>query len=328
MKGVLPAIVLGIIIPVVFFLGAETYYLHERPEKPTVTDQREDLSQENETTDQLKTENHQIPVCFEDGTVAMMDLNEYLVCVLLAEMPASFEENALKAQAVAARTYALKISLSGNKHSQGAVCTQYSCCQSFCTPEEYRLSGGNQEAIEKMRSAVKKTDNLVLTYNNQLIDATYFSCSGGRTEAAVTVWGQEIAYLQSVDSPGEEKAAHFIDTVSFSASEFAEKIGFTLQGPPETWIGNTTYTGGGGVDTIQIGGNGFTGSEIRKLLNLRSTAFIISAVGDTVTVTTKGFGHRVGMSQYGAEAMAVQGKDYREILAHYYPGSTLEQFPE
>ena len=182
--------------------------------------------------------------------------------------------------------------------------------------------------IDKMKEAVDKTENLVLMYDGELIEATYFSCSGGRTEAAVSVWGQDIAYLQSVDSPGEEQSANYIDTVSFTAQEFSGRIGLSLQGSPATWIGEITYTDGGGVDKIQIGGVEFSGVQIRQMLNLRSTAFLISAVGDTVTITTKGFGHRVGMSQYGAEAMAAQGKNYRQILEHYYPGTTLQQFSE
>ena len=137
----------------------------------------------------------------------------------------------------------------------------------------------------------------------------------------MAVWGSDVAYLQAVDSPGEEKATHYVDTVSFSLQEFADKLGVKLSG---NWLGKITYTDGGSVDTIMIGSHKFTGTQMRQKLGLRSTAFVIAPVGNSVTVTTKGFGHRVGMSQYGAEAMAVQGKTYKEILAHYYPGTTLQ----
>ena len=168
----------------------------------------------------------------------------------------------------------------------------------------------------------------MLTYQGKLIEATYFSCSGGRTEDALAVWGEDVPYLQSVESPGEEGAAHYVDTVSFTASEFCEKIGKELPGIPAEWIGTIRYTAGGGVETIYIGDEPYSGTQLRSMLNLRSTAFLITAAGDTVTITTKGYGHRVGMSQYGADAMAVQGCSYEEILAHYYPGTKLQQWPD
>ncbi len=253
-----------------------------------------------------------------------MEPDEYITGVVLAEMPAEFEPEALKAQAVVARTYALKRYTTGNKHEQGAVCTDSACCQAYCTPEEFLDRGEKEELLDKVRTAVQETSGQVLTYNGALIEATYFSCSGGRTEDAKAVWGQEIPYLQATDSPGEEGAAHFVETVTFSAQEFAAKLGASLTGAPGTWLGTVTYTDGGGVATVQIGTKTYDGTDVRRLLDLRSTAFVMTAVGNTVTVTTKGYGHRVGMSQYGADAMAVKGSSYGEILAHYYLGAVIE----
>lgn len=269
-----------------------------------------------------------IPVLMDDGTVQSMLLEEYLVCVVLGEMPADFEAEALKAQAVVARTYTLKHNIAQQKHPGGAVCTDHTCCQSFCQPEDYLAAGNRRQQLDKVESAVSQTCNQVLLYNGDLIEATYFSCSGGRTEAAVAVWGTEVPYLQAVDSPGEEIAKYYVETVHFSAEAFEEKMMTTLSGRPEQWFGPVQYTEGGGVDTIQIGEKSYRGTEIRTLLGLRSTAFVMTAVGDTVTVTTKGYGHRVGMSQYGAEAMAVSGSDYLQILSHYYPGTTVENWHE
>ena len=263
----------------------------------------------------------QIPVMLGDGTVQQMDLDAYLTCVVLAEMPAEFEKEALKAQAVVARTYALKRFESGGKHEQNAVCTDYSCCQAYCTVEEFLARGESEQMLNKVTDAVIQTHGQVLTFNGALIEATYFSCSGGRTEDALAVWGSDIPYLQAVNSPGEEAAAHYMDTVTFSVDELESLLGEELSG---NWMGDIAYTQGGGVDTIQIGTRTYKGTQIRSLLGLRSTAFVITAVGDTVTITTKGFGHRVGMSQYGADAMALQGSDYSQILAHYYQGTTLE----
>ncbi len=257
-----------------------------------------------------------------------MEPDEYITGVVLAEMPAEFEPEALKAQAVVARTYALKRCTTGNKHEQRAVCTDPACCQAYCTPAEFLDSGEKEEMLDKVRTAVEETSGQVLTYNGALIEATYFSCSGGRTEDAQAVWGQEIPYLKATDSPGEESASHFVDTVTFSAQEFSAKLGEALTGAPGTWLGKVTYTDGGGVATVQIGSKTYDGTDVRRLLGLRSTAFVMTAVGNTVTVTTKGYGHRVGMSQYGADAMAVKGSGYAEILAHYYPGTTLQTWQE
>lgn len=264
-----------------------------------------------------------ISVLLDGGTVTQMDLDEYVQGVVLKEMPADFEFEALKAQAVVARTYAMRGKTVGSKHENADVCTNSECCQAFCSREEYLAAGGDAEMAEKVEKSVTETKNAVLIYNGKLIEATYFSCSGGRTEDALAVWGSDVPYLQSVESPGEENAAHYSDTVTFSLDAFANCLNLSVPGSLEDWIGEVKYTQGRGVDTIQIGGASFTGKELRKLLGLRSTNFSINAAGDTVTVTTMGFGHRVGMSQYGADAMAATGETYESILAHYYPGTTL-----
>ena len=268
----------------------------------------------------------QIAVLMEDGTVQQMDMDEYLTGVVLAEMPASFDIEAQKAQAVVARTYALRRSTVSVKHEQNAVCTEASCCQGYISPQRYAQSGGSESGIEQIRQAVQQTSGQVLTYDGQLIEATYFSCSGGSTEDAAAVWGTDIPYLQSTDSPGEEDAAHFEDSVFFSSSEFASRLGTSLWGSPDTWLGEVTYTDGGGVDTMEIGGEVYGGTQLRSLLGLRSTVFSMSAEADGILVYTRGYGHRVGMSQYGAEAMAVAGSRYDEILTHYYSGVVLQQY--
>ena len=264
----------------------------------------------------------QVLVQTREGTVLPMELESYVLSVLRGEMPADFEPEALKAQAVAVRTYTLK----NQKHTAAQVCTDPACCQAYCTEEEYLAAGHTQQENQKLEAAVLETADEVLIYDGRLIDATYFSCSGGRTEDALAVWGADVPYLQAVDSPGEENAAHYMDTVTFTAAEFQAKLNTELTGSPTGWIGSVTYTAGGGVDTVDIGGIPYTGTQVRQLLGLLSTAFVMTAIGDTVTVTTKGYGHRVGMSQYGADAMAVAGNTYKEILAHYYPGTELVDY--
>lgn len=262
-----------------------------------------------------------------DGTVMEMDLEEYLTGVVLGEMPVSFELEAQKAQAVVARTFTLKTK-SGRKHDNGAVCTDSTCCQAYISPEDYLAKSGTQEGLDQIRSAVKQTAGMVLTYDGELIEATYFSCSGGSTEDAVAVWGTDVPYLRATISPGEEYATHYTDTVTFTAKEFSSALSLNGEGSVESWLGPVTYTAGGGVNTMIISGKTFKGTELRKLLGLRSTAFTITVGENSVTVTTKGYGHRVGMSQYGADAMAAGGSTYEEILAHYYQGTTLEQWSD
>lgn len=267
-----------------------------------------------------------IPVLMDNGAIEQMELNTYLTAVVLCEMPASFEMEALKAQAIVARTYTLKQYESGTKHPGAAVCTDSACCQGYYSEKDYLADGGDQQMLDRVVQAVHVTENQVLVYNGALIDATYFSCSGGKTEDAQAVWGADIPYLQSIESPGEESAAHYIDTVTFAKENFAALLDIDLTGAPAQWIGSITYTDGGGVDTIQICGITYKGTDVRRMLGLRSTAFVITPLGDTVTITTKGFGHRVGMSQYGADAMAVQGSLCAEILAHYYQGTELVNY--
>ena len=283
-------------------------------DKPAQTEAVETTPAEPELT---------IAVLMPEGNLEDMQLDEYVLCAVLGEMPADFEPEALKAQAVVARTYGLRRGTINGKHSGGAVCTDSTCCQAFCDVQAYLDKGNTEQNVEKIRRAVSQTSGQVLTYNGELIEATYFSCSGGRTEDALAVWGQDIPYLRSVESPGEEGAAHYIDTVTFTVTQLEQALDTELS---DMWLGQATYTQGGGVDTITIGSKQYKGTEIRQKLGLRSTAFVMTAVGDTVTVTTKGYGHRVGMSQYGAEAMAVQGSNYEEILLYYYPGTLLQTY--
>lgn len=313
-KAWLMAIVMGVLVPGLIFSVSEKFITREgRQPLPECT------TSATEPTRQMKS---QVTVLMPDGQ-AELNMQDYLTGVLLAEMPVDFSEEALKAQAVVSRTYALRRNSLGNKHPQGAVCTESSCCQAYRAIEDFLAKGGTEEMLKKVSQAVELTDNQVLTYNGALIESTYFSCSGGRTEDALAVWGTDIPYLQAVDSPGEEGATHFVDTAEFTIAEFASLLGISPQGSAERWLGAVTYTDGGGVATMVIGGKQFSGTQIRQKLGLRSTAFSMYATQDKIHISTKGFGHRVGMSQYGAEAMAVRGSDYQEILHHYYPGTQL-----
>lgn len=257
-----------------------------------------------------------------DGQKVGMDLTDYLTGVLISELPGSFHPEAKKAQAVVARTYALKRMAALDKHP-GAVCTDSTCCQGYTDPKK---SGLDRDTVQQAREAVEATDGLILTYGGSLIDATYFSCSGGFTEDAVAVWGSDVPYLQSVESPGEEIASVYADKVAFTKEQLETALGIQLKGSARSWFGPVVYTEGGGVASMLIGGKRFEGTELRRLLQLRSTVFTVSVTGDTVTVSTKGYGHRVGLSQYGAQVMATNGSSYQEILDHYYQGTQLTKW--
>ena len=310
-KDVLIALFFGMILPGMLTNGMVLYV-------------RKNAAQASEETVPRSVPVYSVLLHTPEGT-EKLELEQYIPGVVLAEMPASFEPEALKAQAVAARTYTRKASLTGGKHGDGGVCTDPACCQGYLTAEAYLAKGGTQESVDKVFHAVQETAGLVLTYEGELIEATYFSCSGGMTEDAVAVWGTAYPYLRSVSSPGEEQAAGYTQTLEFTPEEFSAALGRQLPGSPESWFSITTYTEGGGVAVMTICGRSYTGVQLRQLLGLRSTAFAVQAHTDSISITTKGYGHRVGMSQYGADAMATSGSTFDQILAHYYPGTALSE---
>ena len=266
-----------------------------------------------------KDEAYQTIKLVDGDSVKEIEIDQYITGVLLGELSDDFEMHAMMAQAVAARTYTLRRVQLQLKHNNADVCTDHNCCQAYENPENYQ----NLQFLEGVQEAVKATANQVLMYNDQLIEATYFSCSGGQTEDAVAVWGTDIPYLRSVRSPGEEKAVNYEKRIEYERKEF-----LSLLGLPENLLlyrdsVEITYTNGGGVKNMSIGDSTFSGTQLRVLLNLPSTAFALEFYPDKIVIITRGSGHRVGLSQYGADAMAVSGRSYFDILMHYYPGTEL-----
>ena len=258
-------------------------------------------------------------------------MEDYLTGVLLSEMPADFEPEARKAQAVAARTFTCR-KLLQPKHENADVCAEASCCQAWTSREQLRQKyGASFDAVwSAAREAVRQTAGEVLTYDGQLIDAVYFSCSGGATEAAVAVWGTDVPYLQAVESPGEEAAPRFSSRAVFSPEEFSQRLmqenpDVQLRGSPDTWLGETTRSAGDGAATCSIGGVSFSGTQLRRMFGLNSTRLTLSYQDGDFVFDVTGFGHRVGMSQYGAQTMARLGFSYRTILQYYYQGAEVER---
>lgn len=267
-----------------------------------------------------------IPV-LADGEIAEISMADYLPGVVAAEMPASFEPEALRAQAVAARTYILdRMAHPVEAHPDAAVCDDPGCCCAYVSEDEMRENWGadyrrNQRRI---RNAVRSTDGMVLTWEGEPIRAVFHSSSGGMTETSAALWG-EVPYLVSVPSP--ETAADvpgFETTVTVSAADAAQALGIEPPEDPAQWLGEIRRDDAGRVETITIGGVTKTGAEARQLFSLRSTNFTVEVQDGNLVFHVTGSGHGVGMSQYGANVMAQQGAAYPEILAHYYPGTALE----
>ena len=304
---------------------------------PFVVRQAQDTGQDPQPTAQeeaaLPDSGHTLRVKGSDGQVTEMDLNQYLWGVVAAEMPASFSQEALKAQAVAARTYALNKGPSSN-HPDADLCTDYACCQAWIARDKAQGNWGDKAAeyTNKITTAVAETGNQVILYQGQLIDAVFHSSSSAATQDAVEVWGNSVPYLQSVDSPEGEGVPNYESQVTLTTQEFKDAFlkaqpTASLEGDPASWVGTIERTQSGSVHAITIGGVTVSGAQARQIFSLRSASFDVSLSGDTFTFSVTGFGHGVGRSQYGADAMAEEGKGYVEILQHYYTGVTVEECP-
>lgn len=261
----------------------------------------------------------------EDGGVERLSLAEYLRGVVAAEMPASFELEALKAQAVAARTY--WVAARGDKHAPADICGDSGCCQAYCSSKEAAEKWGEKarEYTERIARAVTETNGLIALYEDRPIQAVYFSSASGSTVDAVAVWGSAVPYLVSVASPEGEEVPNWRSEMTVTTARFKELV--TAQypeadfsGPVNRWLSDFEWQPSGTVSRVKVGGVELTGGQVRKLLGLRSACFSVGAEGDDLVFQTTGYGHGVGMSQYGANALAKQGKDFREILSWYYTG--------
>ena len=278
-----------------------------------------------------KGEDAPVPVLrlLRNGQVLELDREEYLVGAVAAEMPASFPDDALMAQAVAARSYALYCSRTG-KHPEADLCADPGCCQAWRSEEELRERWGEdyEQNLSRVQAAVEGTADLVLRYEGEPILAAFHSSSAGATEDCGAIWNPR-PYLISVSSPETASdvpgycsvlrcgVLDFRDTVLSAAPEA------DFSGPPEEWIGQTGRDESGRVSHMVIGGVPLSGARLRQLFSLRSTAFTLEYSDGVFLFTVTGFGHGVGMSQYGAMVLAREGSSWQEILAHYYPGTSL-----
>lgn len=270
----------------------------------------------------------------DTGKIEEIDIDEYLYGVVSAEMPASFEEEALKAQAVVARTYTIyKIINNEDKHGEANICDDSTCCQAWISEEDRKEKWNEKEREsywEKIVSAVNSTKGEIITYEGKPINAFFHSNSGGATEAPVDVWGGSgYPYLQSVTTAGEDAYSQYSSKVEISKYEFVEKIkeehsDFKIDFDEKDCIKIEEYTDGNRVKKIKIGNLELSGVEVRNILGLRSANFKVTIEKEKIKFEVTGYGHGVGMSQTGAESLAKEGKTYEEIIHHYYTDVEIE----
>lgn len=253
------------------------------------------------------------------GSVVTMNLEDYVVGVVASEMPVTFHAEALKSQAIVARTFAMK------KASQGITLLNSSSHQTYKSEAQLKNMWGSSYTtnINKIKNAVNATSGMVLKYNGGYIDAMYHSISNSKTEMPKYVWGSNLPYLQSVNSNWDTGVKGYEVSTNISYSTLTSKLGQTIN--KNTVFKVLSETVSGRVEKIQIGDSTYSGVKLRSLLGLRSTDFTISKGETSVTVTTRGYGHGVGMSQNGANEAAKDGYTYNKILKHYYTGVTLSK---
>ncbi len=264
-----------------------------------------------------------------DGERIRLTLEDYLCGVVAAEMPASFEPEALKAQAIAARTYAM-YRLASDVHD-GAVCAEASCCQAWLSNETLaeKWESAYGDYREKMRSAVSGTDGLCLTYEGAPILAAFHSCSGGKTESSENVFGKALPYLVSVESrEAVEDIPNYISTVTLSEEELYTALAAwngeaAVRVSDGALLSDAVFSTAGRLISVRLCGEEVSGSELRRIFSLRSADISWQRQEDGISFTVTGYGHGVGMSQYGANNMAKLGYSATEILRHYYPGTSL-----
>ncbi|MDY3934113.1 MAG: stage II sporulation protein D [Bacilli bacterium] len=258
------------------------------------------------------------------NNIEKVPLEQYVVGVLAGEMPINFDEEALKAQAVASRSYALK-KMEYNKNNDYDVVD--SILNQVYLDENYLKAAWGisyVKNINKLRKVVNATIDEYLEYNGEIVDAMFFSTSNGYTEDSKTVFNIDCEYLKSVESPWDkEVSSAYLTTKTINLTEFYKKLSLLYNKNLNIKIIKRSNTGR--IQVISINGKEFIGTDVYNKLGLRSTDFEIELLGDNVKITTKGYGHGVGMSQYGAQGMSKKGYNYEDILKHYYRNINIKK---
>lgn len=275
-------------------------------------------SNKSSSSSTKKVVNRTVTVHRSNGKVVKMSLEDYVVGVVAAEMPASFSNEALKAQAVAARTYAMYLVNSGKKLTD-TVSTQV-----YKDKTQLKKMWGSSYSkyYNKVKNCVNSTKGIVLTYNGKYIYAAYHSTSNGKTEDALNVWGKSYPYLKSVSSTWDKNVSSYKRVVTKEFNNLNKVLGLNINSDSKVVIKrNASHR----VSSVKIDSKSYSGVAFRNLLGLRSSDFDIAFKNGKVSITTRGYGHGVGMSQYGANEMAKKGKTYKQILTHYYRGVSFKK---
>ena len=273
---------------------------------------------------------------WNDKKTVSMTMTDYLTGVVRGEMPASFESEALKAQAAAERTYIYYQMRGGRKdaHPDADICTDPGCCNAWLSPEAAAEKWGDkaEEYEAKIRQAVQETDGQVVLYNGAPILAVFHSSSAGKTAKSGDVWSSDLPYLASVKSPeSEENVPNYYSVKTLTAAEFRDTFlaaypQADFSGDTTAWVQNLKRNSSDRVESLTIGGVSVSGTEVRSVFGLRSACFTVECSADSVTFHVTGYGHGVGMSQYGANELAREGKTWREILSWYYTDTVIDTY--
>ena len=280
---------------------------------------------------EIKKKNHSflnedktIKVKTKEEQIKELNIEDYVIGVIAGEMPASFEMEALKAQAVASRSYAMYKILHSESENYDVLSDITN--QVYLTEDEMKEKWQNDYTfyLNKITDAVKETESEVMYYDNSIIEAFYFSMSNGATEDAKSVFQEDLPYIKAVSSSWDnESLNNFTVTTTFKKEDFCLKL--KLETCNSIDVDNINYSASHRINTLTINNQKFKGTLVRSLLNLRSTDFTIEPKEEEVLITTKGYGHGVGMSQYGANGMAKEGYDYKQILNYYYNDITINK---
>ena len=314
------------------FLSTVSYNNVEinEPQKQEQSIDKEYINYESvdKTSPKINIYNH------KTGKTQKMNIEEYLYGVLSGEMPSDFDIEALKAQAVAARTYVMYNQEKGSsKHKGSAVCTDYTHCQEYKSEEELKKSKGEdwiKNSYPKIKQAINETKGHIITYDGSPILPLYFSTSSGKTENSEEVFSAEYPYLRSVDSPYDKYAPKYASTLKITNKDFVSKLKNIYtdininENNLSSQIKIVSRSDGGAVNKIKLGNKELTGRDMRNILNLNSANFEVKFDGNTLDFIVKGYGHGVGMSQWGAEGMAQEGYKYYKILSHYYKDTEIK----
>lgn len=320
-------IIICFIIPAILTITPQKDNVEETISSIDENQEQENNKQENYNYEKYKT----IKLLHsKTGQIEELNIDEYLYGVVSSEMPANYEIEALKAQAIVARTYTIyQIMNNSSKHENADICDDFNCCQAWISKDERMAKWSAEEAESnwnKILEAVNSTSGKIITYNKEPINAFFHSNSGGITESSLNIWGGiDYPYLKSVETAGEEGYTQYSSEVVYSKEDLLNKIKekhseCEIDFSQENCIQIIEYTTSGRVKTIKFGNIEIAGTEARTIFGLKSTNFTFSVEGDNVKFSVTGYGHGVGMSQTGADALAKTGTNCEEIIKHFYTG--------